>query len=56
MSARFAHLVRVPLFGTIAILAGALTVMLAAGPAIAAEGLSISTIPSAVSPEAAHAA
>ncbi|WP_181159959.1 hypothetical protein [Sandaracinobacter neustonicus] len=57
MSARFTHLIRLPLFGIIAIMVGGLNVLVAAGPAIAAPAASsVSAIPSALSPEAAHAA
>jgi hypothetical protein len=44
-------LIRKPMFGLIAILAGGLALMLAAGPAAA----TMFEIPSATSPEGAHA-
>jgi hypothetical protein len=56
MSARFADIARLPLFGVAALIAGGLSLMVAAAPAIALPVASVSTIPSAVSPGAAHAA
>ena len=54
MSARFAEFVRVPLIASLALFAAGLTLMLAAGPAIAlpvaAVPATVSANPSAVSP------
>ena len=56
MSARFAEIIRLPLFGLVALIAGGLSLTVAAGPAIALPIQSVSTIPSAVSPGVADAA
>jgi hypothetical protein len=55
---RFANLARVSLFGTVAILAGSLTLLVAAGPAVAIDMSTAAVASSSTlsSTQAAHAA